>query len=244
MPYRLDNEWVPRLVVSTWGDSKCGKTDFALSFPEPIFYGNFNLGVAELLTGSGRWRGRDVELEDFVPTVPGDHECEREILDQWHNWYLDVCAKADQHRGTVVIDLASELWRMVQDVKLEEARRTRFGKQSKVDDIEKLKQSRLDYGPVNAYMAGMLKQPLRYHNCNAVFINGCKSKYGANGQELNELAYQGFGALPSITQATLRQYKEGGEFKALVTHCRHDTSQEGMVYMNDYEVIRGAILGE
>jgi hypothetical protein len=248
MGRRVDAETPRRLITLHWGDSKTGKTDTALSFPEGIWFGNINFGVDELLLGP-RYSGRDVDIEDFKIENPGNHEeCQRAVA-QFHIWWTRALEEANRVHGTVVVDTTSELWELIRVVKLEEAKRERFSKQSRVSDLEQLKASRLDYQVPNAYMRQLMVRPFHFPNVNVAYLASCRSKYTEAGQELNDKLYNGFGALPAIAQATFMHTKVGKpgawEFRATVERCRQNTEIEGLTIKDpSYEKIKAFIYGE
>ena len=54
MPFKkLDaEETSQRLLVSVWGQEKTGKTSFALTFPPPIYFFDFDLGAEAVYQSS------------------------------------------------------------------------------------------------------------------------------------------------------------------------------------------------
>ena len=54
-----DIEAKNRLLLNVWGPPKAGKTTLALTFPEPIYYFNFDLGLEQHI-------GRIAEKQMFV----------------------------------------------------------------------------------------------------------------------------------------------------------------------------------
>jgi hypothetical protein len=130
----------------------------------------------------------------------------------------------------------------VQYVKLEEAKRERFEKQSKAKSVEELRDSRFDYGPVNHYYNVMMRAIYNTKG-NLVLTHSAKPRYDERGQELAQLQMQGFRGTGSIVQAVCQTYKVGSEFRLAITHSRHAPEQEGMWTKNTYPALWDMLLG-
>ncbi len=243
MPYRPQPDDMERLVVALWGDKKTGKTHCAFTFPQPIYLINTDHGFRELLH---KFPGLDIQVEDICedPSAGalGSFEAAQPALARFHETYMAWIAELKDHPGTIVIDNASFLWDLVQYVKLEEAKRERFGKQSKTKNLEELRDSRFDYGPVNHYYNVMMRAIYNTRG-SLVLTHSVKNKYDERGQELPQLQMQGFRGTGGIVQAVCQTYKVGDEFRMVVNHSRHAPEQEGLWTQNTYSKLRDLLFG-
>lgn len=228
MPYRPSD--IPeRLVLGVWGEPKTGKTHFCLTAPQPLYFLNTDYGVSELLRRP-EFRSLDIQIEDIPILDPGNHKSARDGLARFHEQYLAWLEEANATKGTVIVDNASFLWQLISVVKLEEAKRARFEKQSKVKNLDELKDQRFDYGPVNLYTSGLLRRAFHYPNVNLILTHKSRRKYNERGEETNLLEWQGFGETPAIVQAMLQTFKNGAEFAVMIEKSRHAPEQEGFWY--------------
>ena len=109
-----------RLVASVSGREKVGKTHFALTAPDPIFFINIDIG-AEGVLDKFQAEGKKIYLYDVrVPrTAPKDY-----YVPMWES-LKKVFEKACQvGAGSIVVDTASEVWEL--------ARLAKFGKLTQV----------------------------------------------------------------------------------------------------------------
>jgi hypothetical protein len=234
--------------MALYGLEKTGKSHFCLTAPEPIRIVNTDYGIDELFRAHPEFMSLDVEIEDIPILTPGEHEAAQAALALFHTRYLEWLAYCGERGGTVVLDNATFLWDIVQLVKLEEAKRERFKKQSKVSDIDNLRESRFDYGPVNAYMGAMLRQAFRYPKLNMILIHGTKQLYDDRGQELSSYKMAGFKEVPAIVQALVRTDKvtngKGIDWGKVIERSRDNPGAEGLRVPNaDFPIIMASILG-
>lgn len=243
MPYRPSD--VPaRLILGVWGEPKSGKSHFGLMAPEPVYVLNLDFGIAELLC-KPEFRSRDITIEDIPVVDPGVHESGQAALALFHKTYLDFLTQADAHGGTVVIDNGTFLWDLVQTVKLEEAKRARFEKQSKVKNFDDLKEQRFDYGPVNVYMSSLLRRAYHYPHVNMVVTLRARNKY-INGEESSQLEWRGFNEMEGIVGAMLQSYRDAkGRWQMLIQASRTKPDEVGFSIPDPtFEKVRLLLLGE
>jgi hypothetical protein len=237
MPFRpAQADTLRRLVVSLWGDPKVGKTHFALTCPEPIRYLNLDFGVAELVP---RFAGKQIEVSDLqLADVGSLRECSR-ILEQFYKDYL--WALEHSAGGTVVVDTATQVWQLVQTVKLEEVKERRAKK--KGGDPDEVQLYPYDYAQANVLMSSILRRALHHEGVNTVFIHRSKKRFNARGEELPGTEFQGFNETPAIAQVTLHLFTEGKQHRARIEKCRFDTSLEGGVFADlTYDTLRALCL--
>ena len=245
MPYRPQPDDIDRMIVALWGGEKTGKTHFCLTAPQPIYLINTDHGYRELLRRP-EFRDLDILVEDICEDPAagalGSFEAAQPALALFHETYMGWIQELKQHTGTIIIDNASFLWDLVQYVKLEEAKRERFDKQSKAKTVDELRDSRFDYGPVNHYYNVMMRAIYNTQG-NLILTHSAKSKYDERGQELGQLQMQGFRGTGSIVQAVCQTYKDKGAFKLVVTHSRHAPGQEGIWTQNTYPKLWDLLIG-
>src|SRR3954469_18425180 len=83
-----------RLVLSVWGGEKVGKTTFALSFPAPILFMNFDYSLDELLYARPELIGK-IGKKDFPITevmVARDLEPVLEDFQEYYGKAIDAIA--------------------------------------------------------------------------------------------------------------------------------------------------------
>lgn len=254
----------PRLIISAWGADKVGKTSLALSFPAPLFFMNFDYSLHELLRKRPELVGK-IAAKSFKITETMIGRDLEPILKEFQAAWERALQKADETGGTAVIDTASQLWQITQDVKVTEVREERIqavrdrikngsykSKSAEDDALERaMKPSQLDYGRANMFMAALLRKAFHYERANAVFLGKAKPEYatsegGGYARPTGAWEFNGFGETAGIAQAHLYLFKrpEAGKLAhfAQFRSCREDTSLEGLDIMNPtYESIAGML---
>lgn len=212
----LDSGWekpesqIPRRIIAAIsGQQKNGKTDFALSAPEPIFVHNFDdglEGVVETLVKAGkeiyfkRYRMPNSKMDEKQKQAAAEV-----LFDEYQRMWRDSVARG---KGTIIVDTHSEEW--------EVRRLAAFGKLTQVMPVH--------YAEVNgafrtdvreAYDSGM----------NVLLLQKMKKAYvGNNWNGLWEPA--GYSDLPFLVQANLECFRDpaDGLFKVLIKDCRQNAS--------------------
>ena len=102
------------LKVMIWGDTECGKTYFALSFPEPIYVISTEFGVSQL---QHHFPDKDIRImecsEPYTETPGKADEDEPFAIDPVRSLEkveLATEALKDVTKGTIVIDSVSDIW--------------------------------------------------------------------------------------------------------------------------------------
>jgi hypothetical protein len=234
MPFTTSCEPASRLVVAVWGDAKVGKTHFALTFPEPIRVLNLDFGLRELLH---RFSPKDIAWSDLETTATSNLEESQRVLKAFHDDYLAAIEEC-QNGGTVVIDTATQLWQIIQTVKLHEVRARRGAAKGK--SAEEVKPMGFDYAEANTLMGGLLRRVLHKPNLNACFIHRAKTKYNAAGERLDGvLEFQGYGETPAIAQITMQLTSPGF---GRIDYCRFDAGLAGMEIGDlSYDELKGIV---
>jgi hypothetical protein len=247
MPYRPEPADDERLVVALWGAEKTGKTHTLLTAPQPIYLINTDYGFRELLRRP-EFKKLDLWVEDIGEEIgpdmkPGSFEAAQAGVARFHETWTGWIEELKQHPGTLAVDNASFLWELICYVKLEEAKRARFNKQNKVQNLEDLRDQRFDYGPVNHYYNVMMRAIYNTKG-SLILTHSAKNKYNERGEETSQLQMQGFRATGAIVQAVCQTYKDKGEFKTLITHSRHRPDLEGTWIPSGYQTLSNVLLAE
>jgi len=227
-------EVIDRLVTSVWGEDKKGKTHFSMTFPPPIYFINFNYGYQEVY--NRHFVGKEIYFEHFLVTHdPGSH---REMLARAVTKYLEALKLGEQNGGSVVVDLASELWTLIQSVKLEDVKARKA--KAKGIEAEDVQVHQFDYGQANLFMAGLMKQALATPHVNVCLLSDSSARYNEKGNDTGQVKFHGWNPMRGIVPVTLRAMEPG---KILIDRNRFDTTLEGTTVKDaDYERVRAIIL--
>lgn len=247
-----------RLTCCLWGGTKCWKTSFALGWPGPIDFFDWNLGlegVIEDLPG-----GHDhIKITTYQRTLFGDHDARKAVLDRFRQDYqraINAAAKrpldANGCRGTIVVDTATELEDLVQSVTLEDIRIYKYNNRKSSDEFQAIAR---DYGPRNEFMEGVVTSPLGVPGLNAVFIHkdaAVWAKNPATGQmeDTGRTRLAGWKRTPIETQITIEAFRSSPKEdpQGRLYNCRlgkASKSAEGLVLAElSYEFLSGIIGGE
>jgi hypothetical protein len=198
-----------RLVVSLSGKEKTGKTHFALTAPEPIFFINVDIGT-EGVVNKFQDSGKKIYIYDLrVPKTA----VKDVYVPMWENFKTLMHKVYSVKHGTVVIDTDTETYEL--------ARLAKFGKLSQIMPQH--------YTEVNNEYREILR--LAYDSpMNSVFIHKMKPKYINNVRTL-EYEPSGFGDMEYNSQVNLICYRDdsGGspEFSVFVKDCRQSPNVNG-----------------
>jgi len=228
------------MVVSLWGDRGVGKTHLALTFPDPVYFFNLDYGLDALLP---KFPDRDIRKADFPLSVTLDPGFYRHVLLDFAKALGEAIDQAGP--GTIVFDQASQLWDIVQCVKLADAieeRKTEARKKGK--DPDAVRPMGFDYADANVFMGACLRRVYTSPQTNAVFINGAKPSYSSKGEPTGGLEFRGFNQTPAIADVQLQVYESNKQTSVLIEKCRFDRELVGMQLANpDYPLLRALLLG-
>ena len=158
-----------RLIVLAWGLPQEGKTTFALSFPEPIYLLNMDMGAEEFapkFPGKEIWESKILVPEEF--TLAGY----KPVVEAFKRDYLEACEAAAKRGGTLVVDTASQMWQIISQYKVEAAREERRQEAAKKGrNPDSVKSMQTDYADANLLMGGLARRVHQYPGLNAVFID-------------------------------------------------------------------------
>lgn len=218
---KMEND---RLIVGVWGRPKTGKTQFALSFPEPIYFHNFDWGIEHHLPGLTE---REVYVANYLTPDLSAQEAEN-MLRMFERDYASALA---QGKGTIVIDTTTQLWNLISKVFLEKIKAKR--KDGQVYPF--------DYADANAYFQNLINQ-VKDSGMNMVLIQRAKEKYNASGQPSGEHEQQGNNGIPYLVQVQLHITKDGESHLAEIEECWNTTAAEGITLQNpSYSSLKNVI---
>jgi hypothetical protein len=240
------------LVVSAWGTPKTGKTHFSFGFPEPLYLLNFDLGGE--FEPMARYLGKEIHVTSFHIEEDYDTLSWNALLTDFCDTYHARIEEAASRGGTVVIDTATQLWTLIQKVKLDDIKQVRLKKLRQKDPDAHAAEVVIhpfDYSDASSKMNGLLRYAAQYPATNLVLTHWAAPIY-VGSDKTNRIEPQGFNAVPAIVHANIQLFTEGGENASVetpvtpmarITSCRADVRLEGMTLANPtYELIR-AMLG-
>lgn len=217
----------PRMSVTVWAQQKRGKSHFALTAPQPIYYFDFDRGMETLLQQQ-EFRGADIYHMICRTKMLG-----KDALREQERLYEEFLANIEAVKngatgGTAVIDTTTELWGLIQAIELEEIR------QEKVEAGKRnTKPQRFEYSRCNIHYQEIIKSLLDNPYLNVCLLNRAKEVYSADGQATGTFAMQGQKDTPYLTEVTIQLDKEGTgldrQYKMLIEDCRGNPALEGLV---------------
>ena len=201
MPYRL--------VASVSGREKTGKTHFALTAPDPIFFINIDIGTEGVIE---KFQAQGKKIYVYDVRVP--RTAKQEVyVPMWENLKAIFQKVYQAGVGTVVVDSDTEAFEL--------ARLAKFGKLSQVLPH--------NYVEVNNEYREILRLAFD-STMNSVFLHKMKAKY-VNDKRTNEFEPSGFGDMEYNSQVNVLMYREdtdeGPEFSAFIKDCRHNPNVNG-----------------
>lgn len=226
-----------RVVCAVWGEPGKGKTHFALTFPDPVYLLDLDMGAEDL---APKFPGKTIVHAPLAPHDPTDPASVARALELFIHAWQWALGEAARQSGTVVIDTASQLWRWVQVVKLEQIRQKRYraevakkgGDESKVD-YDNIRLYQYDYAEANNAMGNLLRRALAAEGANVVLIHHAQEKYDASGNPTGRLQMRGFGETTAIVPTQLQLYKTpDNQFMARIEKFRADGTKEGLSLPN------------
>lgn len=200
-----------RLIVSSGGREKTGKSNFALTAPEPIIYFNIDIG-AEGVVDKFQASGKQVLVYDVrVPKTAGKDTYEP----MWKNLQMLLGKAYELGEGTVVIDTDTEAYEL--------ARLAKLGKLTQVMPH--------NYVDVNNEYREILRQAYD-STMNTIFIHKMKPKW-INNARTNEYEVSGMGDIDYLAQVNILHYREDTDedtvFSVYVKDCRQRPGVAGTV---------------
>lgn len=210
------------ILLSVEGLQKCGKTEFGLSMPDPVFVLNLNFGLDGVIQKKVKQGRRYFVLDipiPFTKDLPGTGVTilSTAAAEQWRKSVLVLQeAIKDPDVRSIFIDTGSELWELL--------RLARLGKLTQVLPIQ--------YTAVNAEFRQLL-QLLLSCGKNVVLSHKVKPEY-VNDQKTNRYERAGFGDIGFDVQADLRADRDlkaegDDQFTLTFGDCRANKDLKGRV---------------
>jgi hypothetical protein len=209
------------ILISVEGLQKCGKTEFGLSLPDPLFVLNLNLGLTGVIEKHVK-AGKTIYVQDIqLPlsaALPGSGftVLATAATEKWKTAILSLQeALHDKDVKSIFIDTGSELWDLL--------RIARLGKFAQVLPVQ--------YATVNAEFRQLL-QVLLCSGKNVVLSHKVKPEY-VNDQRTNRFERAGFGDVGFDVQVELvssRDIKKDGDDQYAITFadCRANPKLKGL----------------
>lgn len=243
-----------RLILSLFATEKQGKTHFALTAPEPIYFMNLDYGVQELL-GKPQFKEKHIELANHDMTEETDAATYKTLLGAFHRDYTEVL-RDGQDGGTLVVDTGTQLWQMIRVVKLDTVLQERIAVWKKKNPSKgeptdaDVRLYAYDYADANMYMAGLVRRAIQQTRMNVIFTHKAKEAYTSDGKATGRFEFQGFGDMPYLVQMTIRLHTKRavdakpGDYTMMSTieSCRFDKDLEGLSIEDpDFNTIAAAV---
>lgn len=151
-------------IANIWARPKAGKTHTALTWPEPIYFFDFDLGSDEVLV---KFAGKkEIYRKQFIPRIPEKTVGEAEyLLNQFEESYR--WALQNIKSGTVVVDTGSALWGGLVSPVLIDRRLRKRSDQTPYP---------FDYGDANTYFENLVNM-VRATSLNLVLCHRAREKY-------------------------------------------------------------------
>jgi hypothetical protein len=202
-----------KLIVSVWGLEKVGKTHFALTFPEPIYFFNFDLGIEELLP---KFKAKEIFVSTYAPNtidlIP--YEEAKRLFDQF---CIDYQEALSRNEGTIVIDTGTQLWQLVQKIMLENIKKKRESKGQQIYAF--------DYADANVVFQNILNA-VKKTDMNLVIIHRAREIYNAQGNRTGRFESHENNAVSYLVQLVIRLERSENGRNGVIESCRFDPELE------------------
>lgn len=209
-----------RLLVSSEGEQKTGKTHFMLTAPKPMIVYNFDTGLDELLekTPFNSQLGEIIPVNDFRFDMRLQPGSDFKVTDRIHNECVRKWEEFREHMARIAatnavrsvgIDSGSHLYYL--------ASLARWGKFGQVPQQA--------YGALYIEFEETLKV-FYDSDINLIVTHKLKDKFDGPGMEM-----RGYKDMPFLLQAHIqhRKAKKTGELSIEVRECRHNRAAEGQI---------------
>lgn len=218
---RANSKVAKRLIMAVDGPEKSGKSNIALSAPEPIAVINTDIGLDGVVQ---KWQEDkeiwvmdvDINLQDLKTLTPKDAAAEADKA--WKRVlkaYRDTLGQA----RTIVADNATELWEIL--------RMARFGKLDQVKPHH--------YGPVNAEYRDFIRTAYDQTKTNLILLHKIKDEY-VNDNRTGKRIRSGFADTGFLVQCNVSMWRDmtkeapafPDNFHMTVTDCRQNMEIAGL----------------
>lgn len=225
-----DDKAKDRIIVSVWGKPKTGKTHLALTFPDPLYYFNFDWGFEHHKEGLD---GREVYIADYLSIKP--EMTVDEAMRMLKRFEQDYASALSKNNGTLIIDTSTQLWQLVSKVFLDEIKQKRRDGQIYP----------FDYANANAYFQNLINQ-VKPTEMNMVLVQRAKEKYNDKGNASGNYEQQGNNQVPYLVGTELMAFKEGSgdttKYGVEVVTCWYSSKVDGLIIPDpDYTKVRHSV---
>ena len=224
---KLTLEEIPqRLLVSVWGQEKTGKTSFALTFPPPIYFFDFDLGAECVLP---KFKDKEVYYVRYNTKLLSDDIDVYQAL--FNSFKSDLSEALKSNGGTIVLDSATQIWGLVQKVYLDKIMKRREQKSQTVFPF--------DYANANLAYEGIISAVKENNDMNLVLTHRAREVYSSKGQRTGEYEAQQNSRTPYFVQLVIQLSKDKHEHIAKIESCRFSSDYEGITLKNlDYDGLK------
>jgi hypothetical protein len=223
----VDVEAPRRLIISSAGQNKTGKTNFLLTAPGPIAVFNLDLGLEGMVhkhvTKTHRVLTRTFSLPADTVGLSEDQvgELAMELFNEFSAAFQAACKLPKKEVATIGWDSGTEAWEM--------ARLGFLGKLAQVMPHH--------YTMVNSEFRKLLRC-ITDTDKNFVITHKLKREYvdalGPTGKKIQvpsgDWVRSGFGDIGYVVQVNLRHYRDEEGFGMELLDCRQDGELAGMTF--------------
>jgi len=141
------------LKVAVWGANGTGKTHLALTFPEPIFVIDTEMGSTPLRR---KFKDKEINVVNVINVDNSGEAWEGDDVKDFEQVKSGVdfllSKPVEEQKGTIVIDSGSDLWSMIQG----------YGKVKifKLKPVDRLK-TQWDWGPITKIHRDLIRRILK-----------------------------------------------------------------------------------
>lgn len=208
-----------RMILSIYGEEKCGKNHFAFTAPGPIGCISIDTGIEGVVQKFQE--DKQIYVSKYRLKIPPKGSDSKIVADAsvqlWDDIIEDFHYSIANHRSTIV-DTADEAWAFL--------RLARFGKLDQVKPIH--------YGPVNAEFRDLYREGYD-GGSNLIMLHKAKDKY-IEDRRTGRKERAGFTDTGFLVQVELRMFKvdrddrddaDDNGFRGEIISCRQNPSIEG-----------------
>lgn len=216
-----------RLIVSVESEQKNGKTHFALTSPEPIYYVSIDTGEEGVIE---KFADKEIYVKKVsMPNILLDEPTQNKTAysEVWEDLRTTLDKIWKQGKGTLVLDTASEAWEI--------ARLAHFGKLTQVMPHNHVE--------VNTQWRELIRHAYETP-MNTVLLHKLRPSF--NNAAVLEM--KGFGETSFLTQVHVRLTRENPDnFSLEIRDCRHNPKLNGTILtpkeLVNFDMLMGMVHG-
>ncbi|TXH45742.1 MAG: hypothetical protein E6Q97_30910 [Desulfurellales bacterium] len=188
-----------RITCCVWGPPKSGKTTFALTFPEPIYYFLWDSGGLDHHLAKIKKMNRDISVAMYDLSTVLEVDDAGPVLKDFGQDF-DYACTATTEKGTIVFDTSTELWKLYQQKMYADVTKQLRAKGKEVPE----RMPQRFYDKPNEDWRQKMHRIKHGTSANLVMIEREKPVYDSSGQDTGRKARQGQSSNSYETQLTLR----------------------------------------